>query len=117
VAFSVTLNQGRAIEKSGWPIEGDRLMSGRGLRGIVGHMPRYLLHHHHEPNECGVAFAAFRGFESPLRHKGALASCHSGGHSLWWTVGASSEDDALAQLPYFVAQRTTAVPVNEVLIP
>jgi hypothetical protein len=32
-------------------------------------------------------------------------------------VGASSEDDALAQLPYFVAQRTTAVPVNEVLIP
>ena len=33
-------------------------------------MPRYLLHHHHEPNECGVVFAAFSGFESPLRHKG-----------------------------------------------
>jgi hypothetical protein len=117
VAFSVTLDQGRAIEKSGWPIEGDRLMSGRGLRGIVGHMPRYLLYHHHEPSECGVAFAAFRGFESPLRLQGALASCHSGGHSLWWTVDASSEDRALAQLPYFVAERTTAVPVNEVLIP
>lgn len=117
MAFGSTLDQGREIEKSGWPIEGDRLMSRRRLRGIVGRMPRYLLHHHHEPNECGVAFAAFRGFESPLRHQGALASCHSGGHSLWWTVGASSEDDALAQLPYFVAQRTTAVPVNEVLIP
>jgi hypothetical protein len=92
-------------------------MSGRGLRGIVGHMPRYLLTHHHEPNECGVAFAAFRGFESPLRHKGALASCTSGGHSLWWTVDASSADTALSQLPYFVAERTTAVLVDEVLIP
>ena len=92
-------------------------MSGRWLRGIVGRMPRYLLHHHHEPSECGVAFAAFRGFASPLRHKGALASCHSGGHSMWWTVDASSEDDALARLPFFVAERTTAVPVNEVLIP
>ena len=92
-------------------------MSGRGLRGIVGRMPRYLLHHHHEPSECGVAFAAFRGFESPLRRKGALASCRSGGHALWWTVDASSEHTALALLPYFVAERTTAVPVDEVLIP
>jgi hypothetical protein len=117
VAFGTTLDQGREIEKSGWSIEGDRLMSGLPLRGIVGHMPSYLLHHHHEPNECGVAFAAFRGFQSPLRHKGALASCHSGGHSMWWTVDAASEANALAQLPYFVAERTTAVPVNEVLIP
>lgn len=92
-------------------------MSGRRSRAIVERMPRYLLHHHHEPNECGVAFAAFRGFESPLRHKAALASCNSGGHSLWWAVDASSEGNALAQLPYFVAERTTAVPVNEVLIP
>jgi hypothetical protein len=117
IPFGTTLDQGREIEKSGWPIEGDRLMSGRRIRGIVGHMPRYLLHHHHEPNECGVAFTAFRGFLSPLRHKGALASCHSGGHSMWWTVDASSEAHALAHLPYFVAERTTAVPVNEVLIP
>lgn len=92
-------------------------MSGTTVRGIVGHVPRYLLHHHHVPNECGVAFAAFRGFESPLRHKDALASCNSGGHSMWWTVDASSEDRALAQLPYFVAERTTAVPVDEVRIP
>ena len=117
MAFGSTLIQGRWIEKSGCLIQGDRLMWGQRLRGMVGHMPRYVLHHHHEPNECGVAFAAFRGFESPLRHKGALASCHSGGHSMWWTVDASSEDNALAHLPYFVAERTTAVPVNEVLIP
>jgi len=92
-------------------------MSGRRLRGIVGRMPRYLLHHHHEASECGVVFAAFRGFESPLRHQGALASCDCGGHSLWWTVDASSVAKALAQLPYFVAERTTAVQVNQVLIP
>jgi hypothetical protein len=76
-----------------------------------------MLHHHHEPNECGVAFAAFRGFESPLRHKGALASCHSGGHAIWWTVEAVSEDHALELLPFFVAERTTVIPVTEVAIP
>ncbi|HYU61208.1 MAG TPA: hypothetical protein VEK39_10650 [Solirubrobacterales bacterium] len=80
-------------------------------------MPRYLLHHHHEPTECGVVFAAFRGFESPLRHKGAMASCGSGGHSIWWTVESASEENALALLPFYVAERTTAVPVSEVQIP
>jgi hypothetical protein len=92
-------------------------MSGRRQRGKVGHMPRYLLHHDHEPNECGVVFAAFRGFQSPLRHRTALASCRSGGHSIWWTVDASSEESALALLPFYVAERTTAVPVNEERIP
>ena len=80
-------------------------------------MSRYLLHHHHEPNECGVVFAAFRGFESPLRHTAALASCGSGGHSIWWTVESASEETALALLPFYVAERTTAVPVSEVQIP
>ena len=32
-------------------------------------MPRYLVQHHHEPHECGIAFAAFKGHESPLRHR------------------------------------------------
>ena len=72
-------------------------------------MPRYLLHHHHEPNQCGVVFAAFRGFESPLRHRAALASCPTGGHSIWWTVDSASEENALALLPFYVAERTTAV--------
>ena len=79
-------------------------------------MPSYLLHHRHEPHECGVAFAAFRGFESPLRHKATLASCRSGGHSIWWTVEATSEGNALALLPFYVAERTTATPVSEVQI-
>jgi len=80
-------------------------------------MPRYLLQHHHESNECGVVFAAFRGFESPLRHNGALASCRFGGHSICWTVESASEEHALALLPFYVAERTTAVPVSEVRIP
>ena len=80
-------------------------------------MPRFLLQHHHEPTECGVVFAAFRGFESPLRHREALASCRSGGHSIWWTVDAWSEENALALLPFYVAERTTAVPVTEERIP
>ena len=92
-------------------------MSGWPRGGKVGDMPRYLLHHHHEPNECGVVFAAFRGFTSPVRHKCVLASCSSGGHSIWWTVESASEENALALLPFYVAERTTAVPVSEVQIP
>jgi hypothetical protein len=79
-------------------------------------MPSYLLHHRHEAHECGVAFAAFRGFASPLRHKATLASCRSGGHSIWWTVEATDEENALALLPFYVAERTTATPVSEVHI-
>jgi hypothetical protein len=37
-------------------------------------MFRYLLHHHHEPPECGVAFASFKGHECPLRHQTALGT-------------------------------------------
>jgi hypothetical protein len=80
-------------------------------------MSCYLLHHCHEPNECGVVFAAFRGHQSPLRHRATLASCRSGGHAIWWTVQADSEDDALALLPFFVAERTSATRVSEVDIP
>ena len=80
-------------------------------------MPRFLLHHRHEPHECGVAFAAFRGHASPLRHQAALASCAHGGHAIWWTVEAASELEALALLPEYVAKRTTAVHVSEVEIP
>lgn len=80
-------------------------------------MHRYLLQHRHEPSECGVVFASFKGHESPLRHRATLASCRSGGHAIWWTVEAASEADALRQLPFFVAERTTATPVQEVEIP
>jgi len=62
-------------------------------------------------------FASFRGFESPLRHEATIGSCRSGGHALWWTVEATSEAAALALLPFFVAERTTATRVSEVEIP
>ena len=80
-------------------------------------MSRYLLSHRHAPDECGVAFASFKGHESPLRHQVTLASCRSGGHAIWWTVEAGSEDEALRLLPFFVAERTTIARVSEVQIP
>jgi hypothetical protein len=80
-------------------------------------MARFLIHHRHTPGECGVAFSAFKGHESSVRHQPALASCANGGHAIWWTVEAASEADALALLPFFVAERSTAVAVTEVQIP
>ena len=80
-------------------------------------MAHYLLHHHHEPDECGVVFASFRGLESPLRHRSTLASCRSGGHAIWWTVESATAEDALRLLPRYVAERTTAASVSEVDIP
>ncbi len=78
---------------------------------------RYLLHHRHRAEECGVAFASFKGLRSPLRHSGALASCRSGDHAIWWLVDAYSPGDALELLPFFVAERSTAVEVMELRIP
>jgi hypothetical protein len=80
-------------------------------------MAHYLLHHHHQPNECGVVFASFKGHESPLRHRLTVASCRSGGHAIWWTVEATTEEHALGLLPAYVAERTTATKVSEVEIP
>ena len=80
-------------------------------------MACYLLHHRHEPGECGVVFASFKGQHSPLRRRAALASCRSGGHAIWWTVEADSEEDALRLLPFYVAERTSITGVSEVQIP
>ena len=38
-------------------------------------MARFLLHHRHEAEDCDVVFASFRGHESSLRHREALATC------------------------------------------
>jgi hypothetical protein len=78
---------------------------------------RYLLHHRHRAEECGVAFASFKGLRSPLRHKATVASCRSGEHAIWWLVDAASREEALALLPFYVAERSTAVEVREVTIP
>lgn len=83
-------------------------------------MPKFLITHRHAPSECAVAFAAWRGFESPLRDRVALGSCAavaSDPHTLVWTVEADDRATALAQLPPYVAERTTLTEVEEVPIP
>ena len=80
-------------------------------------MSGWLLKHIHAPHECGVAVAAWKGFQSPLRSHAALDTCREGGHAIWWVVEASGPDHALQQLPPYVAARTQAVPISEVLIP
>ena len=92
-------------------------MSRATARGKLRAMVRYLLHHRHDAAECGVVFASFKGHESPLRHQPTLGSCDTGGHAIWWTVEAASEEDALALLPFYVAERTTAARVSELRIP
>ena len=80
-------------------------------------MARFLLHHRHEPAECGVAFAAWKGHDSPLRGRETFGTCRAGGHEIWWLVDAGSAEDALEQLPYFLAQRTTVAPITAIAIP
>ena len=80
-------------------------------------MARFLIHHSHEPRECGVVFASFRGEDTPRRRRAALASCDFGGHAIWWAVDAEDETQALGLLPFFVAQRATVTRVGEVQIP
>jgi hypothetical protein len=62
-------------------------------------------------------YAAFKGHDSPLRRQATVASCRSGGHEIWWTVDATTEQAALALLPVYVAQRTTAATISDVQIP
>jgi hypothetical protein len=81
------------------------------------HMARFVIQHSHEPHECGVVFAAFRGHDSPLRHRPTLASCEFGGHAIWWCVEAVNETGALTMLPGYVAARASATRVREVEIP
>ena len=80
-------------------------------------MPTFMLAHRHLPSECGAAFAAWRGFDSPLRHHAATGSCRQGDHRLWMTVEAADVQAALALLPSFVAARTEVAQVDDVPIP
>ena len=80
-------------------------------------MPRFMLQHVHTARECGAVFASFKAFESPLRHEMAVGSCHFGTHRIWWQVEAPSDHEALAQLPRYVAERTTAIRVGDVQTP
>ncbi len=80
-------------------------------------MPSYLLHHAHDPAECDAAFAAWRGFDSPLRHRPAATTCLAGGHTVLWRVTAGDVAAALALLPRFVRRRTIVTAVRDVEIP
>ena len=75
-------------------------------------MPRFLLVHRHEPDECRWAVAAWHGHDSPLRGTTALCSCVHGGHEVVWDVEAADEHAALALVPPFVAARARVVPVR-----
>ena len=80
-------------------------------------MPRFMLSHSHDPQECGVVFASFKAFASPLRGSPVRASCDFGTHHIWWEVEAPSERAALDQLPRYVAERTAALRVRELRTP
>ena len=80
-------------------------------------MPCFLLHHEHEPRECGPAFAAWRGFSSELRHRAVASTCLAGGHAVWWRVEAVDAAAARALLPPYIAARTTVTQVRPVIIP
>jgi hypothetical protein len=80
-------------------------------------MPRFMLDHRHTAAECGAVFAAFNAFDSPLRRRATIGSCHYGGHRIWWEVEAATEDEALGRLPRYVAERTTATRVRPIEIP
>ena len=80
-------------------------------------MPRFVLDHSHRAHECGAVFAAFNAFDSPLRHRWTVASCHYGGHRIWWEVEAATEHEALRALPRYVAERTNAIRVRGIEIP
>ena len=84
---------------------------------MLGRMPRFLLEHRHAARECGVVFAAFNGSDSPLRHRPTVGGCVFGTHRIWWDTEAANAEAALAQLPPYVAARTTAIEVGALRIP
>ena len=80
-------------------------------------MPRFLIHHRHESADCGVVFASFQGFDSPLRHRSTASSCRRGGHEIWWSVEAADAAEALGFLPYYVGRRASVTRIDDIQIP
>ena len=83
----------------------------------VARVRTFLLSHRHQPRDCRIAVAAWKGFDSPLRGGRPLGSCVSGGHGVWWLVQAADAGAALAQLPPYVAARTVVEEVRAVPLP
>jgi hypothetical protein len=88
---------------------------------MLGVVSTLMLIHRHSPSECRVAFAAWNGFRSRLRRGPVIGSCRTrgatGDHLILWQVEAPGSKQALALLPSFIAERTEAIPVEEVRIP
>ena len=79
-----------------------------------------MLTHRHLPTECATAFAAWRGFLSPLRQEETVCTCEEGSeaeHRMWWIVEADDPESALALLPEWLAERSETSRVAEVRIP
>lgn len=92
-------------------------------------MKTFILVNEHAPAECAISYAAWKGFDSPLRGHVAQSTCarYSSNrlegsadappvHEIWWTAAATDRDAALAQLPPYVRVRTRAREVREVNI-
>ena len=92
------------------------MIRGRCSRMLAA-MPAFLLHHQHEPGECAAAFAAWTGFDSPLRGRPAASTCLSGGHGLWLRVRARDSASALRMLPRYLAERSTPIEIRDIRIP
>lgn len=80
-------------------------------------VPSFLLRNEHAPADCAATFAAWIGFDSPLRHTQAPSSCLAGGHELWWRVDAEDAGSALALLPRYLRSRTQVARIRDVEIP
>jgi hypothetical protein len=80
-------------------------------------MGTYVLSNTHHDGECAATFAAWRGFESPLRRSAPASGCRWSDHRLWWEVEAESAEEALRQLPPFVADRTEVIRVIRADLP
>jgi hypothetical protein len=81
------------------------------------HMAHYLLHVEHAAADCAAAFAAWSGFDSPLRHRPAASTCLGDGHAVCWRVVTASAAAALALLPRYVRARTSVTAVRDFEIP
>ena len=92
-------------------------MNGHPGRAHADEVSEFVIHHRHEPSECGAVYASFQGFPSPLRRRPVAASCDHGGHDIWWFVEAETAARAMEMVPAFVAARSAVAQVERVLIP
>ena len=81
-------------------------------------MSRYLLHHRHAPDECGVVFASFKGHREPASPP-ADAGLVPLRRPRDLVDGRRRERRRKRSglLPFYVAERTTITRVSEVQIP